>query len=95
MYTHFLGIIARETTLHLDDLDDFVDTTYVNSRGWAVVQDSLFFVKAGVEAIIEDEVTSRFQAEQLASWNMMTRTSIRFYQFIKYVNFVLINLSKN
>uniref|UniRef100_A0A914DLZ0 Phospholipid/glycerol acyltransferase domain-containing protein n=1 Tax=Acrobeloides nanus TaxID=290746 RepID=A0A914DLZ0_9BILA len=78
------SIIARETTLHLDDLDDFADTTYVNSRGWAVVQDSLFFVKAGVEAIIEDEVTSRFQAEQLASWNMMTRTSIRFYQFINW-----------
>lgn len=36
-----------------------------------------------MEAIIEDEVTSRFQAEQLASWNMLTRTSISFYQFVK------------
>uniref|UniRef100_A0A1I8C1P4 PlsC domain-containing protein n=1 Tax=Meloidogyne hapla TaxID=6305 RepID=A0A1I8C1P4_MELHA len=41
-------------------------------------------VHAGIEAIIEDEVTSRFRAEQLASWNMLTRTSVNFYQFVNW-----------
>jgi len=27
-----------------------------------------------MEAIIEDEVTSRFLAEELSTWNMLTRT---------------------
>ncbi|KAF1568214.1 UNVERIFIED_CONTAM: Glycerol-3-phosphate acyltransferase 3, partial [Eudyptes robustus] len=48
------------------------------------IKDSTFFIKAGVEAIIEDEVTSRFQAEQLASWNMLTRTSVSFYQWVNW-----------
>lgn len=41
------------------------------------------YIKAGVEAIIEDEVTSRFEAEQLKSWNLLTRTN-RQYEFINW-----------
>ncbi|CAI5456058.1 unnamed protein product [Caenorhabditis angaria] len=81
-----LGIIKRETQIHLDDdLDDEIpDEVFVKSRGWAAIRDSVDFVKAGLEAIIEDEVTSRFEAEQLMSWNMLTRTSIQFYQFVNW-----------
>ncbi|KAM7345828.1 glycerol-3-phosphate acyltransferase 4 isoform 1-T1 [Cochliomyia hominivorax] len=43
----------------------------------------LDYIKAGVEAIIEDEVTSRFEAEQLKSWNLLTRTN-RQYEFINW-----------
>ncbi|XP_054719016.1 glycerol-3-phosphate acyltransferase 3-like [Uloborus diversus] len=39
------------------------------------------FIKAGVEAVIEDEVTSRFAAEELPAWNLLTRTN-KNYQFI-------------
>lgn len=77
------SIIIRETAIHLDE-DEYTERTLVNSRGWQVIRDSLYFMKAGVEAIIEDEVTSRFQAEQLASWNMLTRTSVNFYQFVSW-----------
>ncbi|CAG0913545.1 unnamed protein product [Notodromas monacha] len=42
---------------------------------------SLDFVKAGVEAIIQDEVTQRFDAEELQSWNLLTRTNQN-YEFI-------------
>ena len=38
------------------------------------------FAKAGVEAIIEDQVTSRFRAEELSTWNLLTRTNQN-YQF--------------
>ncbi|XP_033361937.1 glycerol-3-phosphate acyltransferase 3 isoform X3 [Bombus vosnesenskii] len=43
----------------------------------------LDYIKAGVEAIIEDEVTSRFEAEELKNWNLLTRTN-RHYEFISW-----------
>ncbi|XP_015435628.1 PREDICTED: glycerol-3-phosphate acyltransferase 3 isoform X2 [Dufourea novaeangliae] len=43
----------------------------------------LEYIKAGVEAIIEDEVTSRFEAEELKNWNLLTRTN-RHYEFISW-----------
>lgn len=43
----------------------------------------LDYIKAGIEAIIEDEVTSRFEAEELKSWNLLTRTN-RQYEFITW-----------
>ncbi|KAF3424120.1 hypothetical protein E2986_07561 [Frieseomelitta varia] len=43
----------------------------------------LDYIKAGVEAIIEDEVTSRFEAEELKNWNLLTRTN-RYYEFISW-----------
>ncbi|XP_043866795.1 glycerol-3-phosphate acyltransferase 3-like isoform X3 [Drosophila mojavensis] len=46
-------------------------------------ENCLDYVKAGVEAIIEDDVTSRFQAEELKNWNMLTRTN-RHYEFISW-----------
>jgi len=45
------------------------------------LSDCLDYINAGVEAIIEDEVTQRFIAEDLKSWNMLTRTNRR-YEFI-------------
>lgn len=40
-------------------------------------------MKAGIEAIIEDDVTSRFEAEELKNWNLLTRTN-RYYEFISW-----------
>lgn len=48
--------------------------------------DAADFIKSGVEAIIEDEVTKRFSAEELPSWNLLTRTN-------KNYGFVSIRLS--
>lgn len=45
--------------------------------------DCLDYVKTGVEAIIEDQVTSRFEAEELKNWNLLTRTN-RHYEFISW-----------
>lgn len=41
------------------------------------------YVKVGVEAIIEDQVTSRFEAEELKNWNLLIRTN-RHYEFISF-----------
>ncbi|KAJ8950446.1 hypothetical protein NQ318_010323, partial [Aromia moschata] len=41
------------------------------------------YLKVGVEAIIEDQVTSRFEAEELKNWNLLIRTN-RGYEFISW-----------
>ncbi|KAF5276021.1 hypothetical protein FQA39_LY00817 [Lamprigera yunnana] len=41
------------------------------------------YIKAGVESIIEDQVTSRFEAEDLKNWNLLTRTNTH-YEFISW-----------
>ncbi|XP_052755222.1 glycerol-3-phosphate acyltransferase 3 isoform X1 [Galleria mellonella] len=43
----------------------------------------LDLVKAGVESIIEDQVTSVFEAEELRSWNLLTRTNKQ-YEFLTW-----------
>uniref|UniRef100_A0A915E1X2 Phospholipid/glycerol acyltransferase domain-containing protein n=1 Tax=Ditylenchus dipsaci TaxID=166011 RepID=A0A915E1X2_9BILA len=61
------SIIVRETAIHLDE-DDYLQSTVVNSRGWQVMKDSLYFMKAGVEAIIEDEDKHLFY--QFVNWKL-------------------------
>jgi len=41
------------------------------------------FVQSGIEAIVQDQVTQRFVAEELRSWNLLTRTN-RHYEFISW-----------
>ncbi|XP_055376674.1 glycerol-3-phosphate acyltransferase 3-like [Condylostylus longicornis] len=47
------------------------------------LENCLPYIKTGVEAIIEDEVTSRFDSEELKNWNLLTRTN-RHYEFISW-----------
>jgi len=39
------------------------------------------FARSGIESIIEDDVTKRFDAAVLPSWNLLTRTNLN-YQFL-------------
>jgi glycerol-3-phosphate O-acyltransferase 3/4 len=39
-----------------------------------IVNNSIEFMAAGIEAIVEDDVTSRFSSAQLVSWNLLTRS---------------------
>jgi len=41
------------------------------------LSDIMYFTKSGLEAIVEDEVTQRFSAEELPSWNLLTRTNTK------------------
>lgn len=54
-----------------------------NATVKVIVSDALDFISAGIESIIEDLVTKRFRAEELASWNLLTRTSYS-YQHINW-----------
>lgn len=39
------------------------------------MSDILFFCRRGVESIVDDEVTKRFTAEEIESWNLLTRSN--------------------
>ena len=39
------------------------------------------FLNAGIQAIIDDDVTKRFSSSSLKTWNLLTRTNKSFYQF--------------
>uniref|UniRef100_A0A6M2E0A5 Putative phosphate acyltransferase n=1 Tax=Xenopsylla cheopis TaxID=163159 RepID=A0A6M2E0A5_XENCH len=67
--------IKRQASRHLPGDDDFF-----NESG---IEQCLNYLKSGIESIIEDEVTSRFEAEELKNWNLLTRTN-RHYEFISW-----------
>uniref|UniRef100_A0A3B3ZG16 Phospholipid/glycerol acyltransferase domain-containing protein n=1 Tax=Periophthalmus magnuspinnatus TaxID=409849 RepID=A0A3B3ZG16_9GOBI len=46
--------------------------------GEFALSDALYFFKKGLESIADDEVTQRFSSEELASWNLLTRTNLNF-----------------
>ncbi|PAV57308.1 hypothetical protein WR25_20382 [Diploscapter pachys] len=74
-----LGIIRREKTDIIDEkLHSTEEPLEKQTTVSVVVDDTLDFITAGIESIIEDQVTSRFAAAQLPSWNLLTRTRYSF-----------------
>uniref|UniRef100_A0A669CS18 Glycerol-3-phosphate acyltransferase 4 n=1 Tax=Oreochromis niloticus TaxID=8128 RepID=A0A669CS18_ORENI len=43
------------------------------------LSDIFYFARRGVESIMDDEVTKRFSAEELESWNLLTRSNYNFH----------------
>ncbi|CAL8071772.1 unnamed protein product [Orchesella dallaii] len=74
----------RQSSLKLSDDDDQSDLNIpVDCKSDFELSDIFHFVKNGIEAIVEDQVTQRFVAEELKSWNLLTRTN-RHYEFISW-----------
>lgn len=44
-------------------------------EGRFALEDSMLFMRRGVRVIVDDEVTQRFDAAELSSWNLLTRTN--------------------
>ncbi|XP_056260444.1 glycerol-3-phosphate acyltransferase 3 [Seriola aureovittata] len=42
------------------------------------LSDAFYFYKKGLESIADDQVTQRFSSEELATWNLLTRTNQNF-----------------
>uniref|UniRef100_A0AAY4EVR2 Phospholipid/glycerol acyltransferase domain-containing protein n=1 Tax=Denticeps clupeoides TaxID=299321 RepID=A0AAY4EVR2_9TELE len=42
------------------------------------MSDIFYFCRRGLESIVDDEVTKRFSAEELESWNLLTRSNYNF-----------------
>ncbi|KAM4532054.1 glycerol-3-phosphate acyltransferase 3 isoform 2-T2 [Fundulus diaphanus] len=49
------------------------------AAGEFCLSDAMYFCKKGLESIVDDQVTQRFSSEELASWNLLTRTNQNFY----------------
>ncbi|EGT37522.1 hypothetical protein CAEBREN_18934 [Caenorhabditis brenneri] len=77
-----LGIINREKSEIIDA--KLRETNVPESKKTTVsvlVDDTLDFITAGMEAVIEDQVTNRFSAAQLPTWNFLSRTKYSFHFF--------------
>lgn len=48
------------------------------AAGEFALSDIFYFYKKGLESIVDDQVTQRFSSEELASWNLLTRTNQNF-----------------
>lgn len=48
------------------------------AAGEFALSDAFYFYKKGLESIADDQVTQRFSSEELASWNLLTRTNQNF-----------------
>lgn len=88
----FSGIIAKEPTSLEEELKEIrrvgngrdlngsisspIGSSYSSSE--FAVSDIFHFCRRGVESIVDDEVTKRFTAEELESWNLLTRSNYNF-----------------
>ena len=89
---NLLIVPAKPDLKNLDKNGDIsVATKVVNNRVISIatfkrdfnLSDVLDYLKTGIACIIEDEVTQRFVAEELKSWNLMTRTN-KSFEFINW-----------
>ncbi|KAM9475055.1 glycerol-3-phosphate acyltransferase 4-like [Clarias gariepinus] len=86
------GIIAKEPTSLEEELKEIrrvgngrdlngsisspIGSSYSSSE--FAVSDIFHFCRRGVESIVDDEVTKCFTAEELESWNLLTRSNYNF-----------------
>lgn len=74
------GIIAKEPT----SLEEEIKEIRRSGSGKSLdtpefeLSDIFYFCRKGIETIMDDEVTKRFSAEELESWNLLSRTNYNF-----------------
>lgn len=71
------GIIAKEAPLSLQQGIQRLRSPSNYQSGFEMA-DIFYFCCSGVESIVDDEVTKRFSAQELESWNLLTRSRRRF-----------------
>ncbi|KAG7231890.1 hypothetical protein INR49_010122, partial [Caranx melampygus] len=71
------GIIERAGGSMEEELEQ-LRRSHSLAGGEFALSDVFYFYKKGVESIVDDQVTQRFSSEELASWNLLTRTNQNF-----------------
>uniref|UniRef100_A0A7N8Y4Q0 Glycerol-3-phosphate acyltransferase 3 n=1 Tax=Mastacembelus armatus TaxID=205130 RepID=A0A7N8Y4Q0_9TELE len=74
----FAGIIERAVGSMEEDMGRPRSSPSLAGGDFAL-SDAFYFYKKGLESIVDDEVTQRFSSEELASWNLLTRTNQNFH----------------
>ncbi|MBN3316438.1 GPAT4 acyltransferase, partial [Atractosteus spatula] len=74
------GIIAKEPTSLEEEIKEIRRSGSNKDLGTPEFEmsDIFYFCRKGVETIMDDEVTKRFSAEELESWNLLTRSNYNF-----------------
>ncbi|XP_047425026.1 glycerol-3-phosphate acyltransferase 4 isoform X1 [Mugil cephalus] len=70
------GIIVKEPPSSLRELRG--SASCLRSEPEFEMADIFYFCRRGVESIVDDEVTKRFSAQELESWNLLTRSNYNF-----------------
>ncbi|XP_064833935.1 glycerol-3-phosphate acyltransferase 4-like [Oncorhynchus masou masou] len=70
------GIIAKELSSLEQEIQELrASSTTLSSEPEFEMADIMYFCRRGVESIVDDEVTKRFSAQELESWNLLTRSN--------------------
>lgn len=75
------AIIAKEDTSLEEEIKEIRrsgSNRDLDSSTEFEMSDIFYFARRGVESIMDDEVTKRFSAEELESWNLLTRSNNNF-----------------
>ena len=72
------GIIAKEPLSLEQEIQEFRGSAALGSVPEFEMADIMYFSRRGVESIVDDEVTKRFSAQELESWNLLTRSNYNF-----------------
>uniref|UniRef100_A0A6Q2Z0N7 Phospholipid/glycerol acyltransferase domain-containing protein n=1 Tax=Esox lucius TaxID=8010 RepID=A0A6Q2Z0N7_ESOLU len=75
------AIIAKEPTSLEEEIKEIRrsgSNRDLDSASEFEMSDIFYFCRRGVESIMDDEVTKRFSAEELESWNLLTRSNYNF-----------------
>ncbi|XP_071402491.1 glycerol-3-phosphate acyltransferase 3 isoform X1 [Centroberyx affinis] len=73
------GIIEREGSSMEEEMGELRRSRRGSLAGGEFcLSDVFYFYKKGVECIVDDRVTQCFSSEELASWNLLTRTNQNF-----------------
>ncbi|XP_038869405.1 glycerol-3-phosphate acyltransferase 4-like [Salvelinus namaycush] len=82
LYKHYSNaIIAKEPTSLEEEINEIRrrgSNRDLDSASAFEMSDIFYFCRRGVESIMDDEVTKRFSAEELESWNLLTRSNYNF-----------------
>ncbi len=76
------AIIAKEPTSLEEEIKEIRrsgSNRDLDSAPEFEMSDIFYFARRGVESIMDDEVTKRFSAEELESWNLLTRSNNNFH----------------
>lgn len=76
------AIIAKEDTSLEEEIKEIRrsgSNRDLDSAPEFEMSDIFYFARRGVESIMDDEVTKRFTAEELESWNLLTRSNNNFH----------------
>lgn len=76
------AIIAKEDTSLEEEIKEIRrsgSNRDLDSASEFEMSDIFYFARRGVESIMDDEVTKRFSAEELESWNLLTRSNNNFH----------------